>query len=72
MLKSRLLITFAKSLDLDQDSDRTSVLISIQTIWHSDSVPERIFEKVNFEKLSGRQKYEKLLNMQRTEKICHY
>ena len=27
-----------------------SVLIWIQTIWHSDSVPETIFEKVNLEK----------------------
>ena len=29
---------------------RMWVLIWIQTIWHSDNVPERIFEKVTFEK----------------------
>ena len=31
--------------------DRIAVLISIQTIWHSDSVPERCFEKVDADAL---------------------
>ena len=30
-------------------TNRTSVLTLIQTILHSDSVPVRIFEKVNFD-----------------------
>ena len=30
-----------------------SVLIWIQTLQHSDSIPERLFEKVNFEKKSA-------------------
>ena len=34
-------------------TNRTSVLIWIQTIWHSDSVPVRLFEKVNFDKKSA-------------------
>ena len=36
-----LLITFANSLD--PDHDQMSVLIWIQTIWHSDSVPDFFF-----------------------------
>ena len=43
---ARLLISFAISLDPDQD-DKMSVLIWIQIIWHSDNVPERIFWKKN-------------------------
>ena len=40
----RLLITFANSLDPDQtDRMLVMVLILIQTVRHSDSVPERIF-----------------------------
>ena len=31
-----------------------SVLIWIQTVWHSDSVPGRFFEKVHFEKKVSR------------------
>ena len=42
-----LLITFANILDPDQ----------IQTVSHPDSVPERIFGKANFEKVSRRQNY---------------
>ena len=30
-----------------------SGLIWIQTIWHCDGIPERIFEKDNFEKKSA-------------------
>ena len=30
-------------------ADRMSALILIQTVWQSDGVPERIFEKVRFE-----------------------
>ena len=37
-----MLINFTNSLDLDQ-MERTSVLIWIQTVQHSDSVPERTF-----------------------------
>ena len=33
---ARLLITFANSLDPDQ---------ARQTVWHSDGIPERIFQK---------------------------
>ena len=44
-----LLITFANNLDADED-DKMSVLIWIQTVCHADSVPERIFGKVDFEK----------------------
>ena len=36
-------------------------LIWVQTVWHSDGIPERIFfEKVNFEK---KEKKKKLLNV---------
>ena len=41
-----LLITFADSLDPDQMLD----LIWVQTVRHSDRVPERSFERVDFEK----------------------
>ena len=44
-----LLITFANNLDTDED-DKTSVLILIQTVDHTDSTPERFFRKVDFEK----------------------
>ena len=37
-----LLITFANSLDPDQDR-QTSDLISIQTVSHTDGIPERFF-----------------------------
>ena len=37
----RLLITFANSLD----PDKMSGLIWIQTVWHSDGIPERFFSK---------------------------
>ena len=43
-----LLITFANDLDTDED-DKTSVLILIQTVDHTDSAPERFFGKDNFE-----------------------
>ena len=42
-----LLKTIANCLDLDQD-----VLIWIGTVWHSYSVPEIIFWKSNFKKVS--------------------
>ena len=43
----RLLISFANSFDPDQDQQNAGdwVLIWIQIVWHSGSVPERIFEK---------------------------
>ena len=34
----------------------TSGLIWIQTVWHSDGFPVRIFQKVDFEKISRHQK----------------
>ena len=46
-----MLITFANSLDPDQDS-KHAVLIWIQSVWHSDSVYERIFWKSKFWKKS--------------------
>ena len=45
-----LLITFANGLDPGQDG-KTLVLIWSQTAWHTDSIPERIFD--NFEKKSA-------------------
>ena len=42
-----------------------SVLIWIKTAWHSDSVPEKIFGKVDFEKCQMTPKHEKLPSMQR-------
>ena len=58
-----LLITFATSLAPDQD--RSGL---IQTILHSDSVPEIILEKIYFEKVSRRQqKHAKLPNMHRVK-----
>ena len=52
-----LLITFANSLDQDQDQP---VLIWVQMVWHSDSVSERISKK----KISRRQqKHGKLPSM---------
>ena len=74
-----LLITFAISLDPDQDrqnvgpdpdrqirTDKMSVLIWIQTVWHYNSVPEFLFlKKLNLKKVSRRQqKHEKLPSMQ--------
>ena len=38
-----------------------SVLIWIENVWHSDSVPERTFEEVNFEK--SKQKTIKVLKI---------
>ena len=49
-LQSRLLITFANSLDPDQTRHFLSGLIKTQTVWHYDGVPERIFEKGDFDK----------------------
>ena len=44
----RLLITFANRLDPDQARQYVG-LIRIQSVWHSDGIPE-FFEKVDFEK----------------------
>ena len=33
-----------------------SGLIWIQTVWHSDGIPEQIFQKVDFEKKSADEK----------------
>ena len=55
-----LLITFANS------SDRTLVLIWIQTVCHSDNVPERVFEEVSFyKKLADDKKVLKLSSVHR-------
>ena len=49
-------------------TDQTSVLIWIQTIWHTDAVSERIFsKKLILKKVSRRQKHEKLPSMQRVK-----
>ena len=45
----RLLITFANSLDPDQNRQNVGPDLD-PNVWHFDSVPERIFEKVYFEK----------------------
>ena len=60
-----LLVTFANSLDKDQN--RLSV-------WHSDSVPGRIFwKRLLLKKASRRQqKHEKLPNMQRVNRWLLY
>ena len=50
MFNSFQLITFANSLDPDEDR-QMSVLVWIQSVWHSDSVPEFFLNKVNFGKL---------------------
>ena len=47
----RLLIAFENSLDPDQDRH-----FNFQTVSHSDSVSERIFENINFANISRRQK----------------
>ena len=59
----RLLITFANSLDLDQDRKILLVLIWIQTIRHSDGVPESFFKIVS----RRQQNRENLPSMQRVE-----
>ena len=45
----RLLITFANSFDPDQ-AHKMSGLIWVQTVWHSDVIPERLFWKSNLKK----------------------
>ena len=54
-------------------TDRTSVLIWIQTEWHSNSVSERIFLKVNFEKKSvdDNKSMKKLPSMHRVKLQLH-
>ena len=44
----RLLINFANSLDPDQDRQNVGSDLD-PNVLHPDGVPERIFEKVNFE-----------------------
>ena len=45
-----------------------SVLIWVQNVRHSDSVPERIFQKLILKKVSRRQhEHEKLPSMQRVK-----
>ena len=54
-------------------TDRTSVLIWIQIVWHSDSVPEKCFEKVNFEKKSADDsKSIKIIQRAKSYKISAY
>ena len=53
--KRCLLITFIKTVWTQTRPDKMSGLIWIQTVWHSDCNPERIFEKLDFEKISRRQ-----------------
>ena len=49
-----------------------SRLISIQTVWHSDGVPERSYFKDNFEKkVSRQQNHGKLPSMQRVNKLTN-
>ena len=50
-------MTFANSYKSDQV--RMSGLTWIQTVWHSDGIPESIFEKIYFEK-----------NQQTTKRAC--
>ena len=49
----------------------TSILIWIQTVCHSDSVPERCFEKVNFEKKS-QQMTTKVLKSSSVQRALHF
>ena len=64
--KSRLLITFANSLDPDQ-VDRKSVLIWIETVLNSSIFLKELLEKVDFEKnhQTTTKKHEKLPSTQR-------
>ena len=48
---------------------RTSSMVWIQTVWHSDSIPEIFFEKVDSKNISRRQKYEKLSSRQRVNNL---
>ena len=36
-----------------------SILLWIQTVWHSGGIPKRNFEKINFEKKQTTKKHEK-------------
>ena len=54
MSEHRLLIIFPNSLKPDQDQKDVRPDLDLKRMcMHSDSVPERIFEKVYFEKKSG-------------------
>ena len=37
-----------------------SCLVWIQTVWNSDGIPERIFQKIDFEKNQMTKKHEKI------------
>ena len=50
-LPASLLITFANSLDSALDQTKVEPYLD-QTDCHSEGVPERIFEKFDFEKIS--------------------
>ena len=52
--------------------DKTSGLIWIQSVWHSGGIPERIFEKVDFEKnQQTTTKHEKFPKGQRIDRKCN-
>ena len=62
-----LLITFANRLDTDQ-AQKTSDLIWIQSVCHSDHIPKIIFRKVDFEKnQQSTKKHEKFPRGQRVK-----
>ena len=50
-------------LQRDWNQIRMLVLIRIQTVKHSDSVPERIFEKVKYENLPSMQRVSLFMNI---------
>ena len=50
-------------LQRDWNQIRMLVLIWIQTVKHSDSVPERIFEKVKYENLPSMQRVSLFMNI---------
>ena len=56
------MITFANSLGPDQAQHD----VWIQTVWHSDGIPKRIFDKVDFES-ADHKLHEKLASMSRVK-----
>ena len=50
--------------------NKMSGLIWIQTVWHPDGIPERVFQKNDFENKSADDKiHEKLHSMQRAKSV---
>ena len=58
----RLLITFANSVDPNQDQQKGGPDLNPFTVWHSDSVPESIFLKSYFFKKKSADNFKSMKN----------